>query len=136
MHEVAGPPQRLVEAVAQVPVWWHSIDLGDGVVTPGHKSPTMLDDEWQSLNLPDLCGKSVLDIGAWDGFFSFAAERAGAARVVALDHYAWSLDLGAIHARLQGVDLPTFELTPDVWLPDVLPGKQGFDLAHRALRSR
>src|SRR5205807_7937958 len=88
------------------------------------------------LSLPDLQGKSVLDIGAWDGFFSFAAERAGAARVVALDHYAWSLDLGAIHARLQGVDLPTFELTPDVWLPDVLPGKQGFDLAHRALRSR
>src|SRR5437588_11652940 len=124
MHEVAGPPQRLAEAVAQVPVWWHSIDLGDGVVTPGHKSPTMLDDEWQSLNLPDLCGKSVLDIGAWDGFFSFAAERAGAARVVALDHYVWSLDLVAAQMR-ENDAAPTFEPAADVWHPDPLPRKRG-----------
>jgi hypothetical protein len=24
--------------VAKVPRWWHSIDLGQGVVTPGHKT--------------------------------------------------------------------------------------------------
>jgi hypothetical protein len=33
--------------------------------------------------LPDLQGTSVLDIGGWDGFYSFAAERLGVARVVA-----------------------------------------------------
>jgi len=34
-------------------------------------------------------GKSVLDIGAYDGFFSFEAERRGARRVVATDQYCW-----------------------------------------------
>lgn len=42
------------------------------------------------LDLPaDLTGKSVLDIGTWDGFFAFECERRGAARVVAVDSYAW-----------------------------------------------
>jgi hypothetical protein len=31
-----------------------------------------------------LDDRSVLDIGAWDGFFSFEAERRGAARVEVL----------------------------------------------------
>ncbi len=61
--------------------WWHSIDLGDGVVTPGYKSPELLETELAALRLPDLAGRSVLDIAAWDGYFSFAAERLGAARV-------------------------------------------------------
>jgi len=32
----------------------------------------------------------VLDVGAWDGFFSFEAERRGAARVLATDDFSWS----------------------------------------------
>ncbi len=24
--------------IGRVPFWWHTIDLGDGVVTPGHSS--------------------------------------------------------------------------------------------------
>ena len=32
----------------------------------------------------------MLDIGAWDGFFSFEAERRGAARVLATDSFVWS----------------------------------------------
>ena len=32
------------------------------------------------------------DIGAWDGFFSFEAERRGARRVVAVDPAAWRED--------------------------------------------
>lgn len=42
------------------------------------------------LQIPkDLTGWSVLDIGAWHGFFSFECERRGADRVVAVDRYAW-----------------------------------------------
>ena len=37
----------------------------------------------------DLSGITVLDIGAWDGFFSFEAERRGAKRVLATDLPAW-----------------------------------------------
>lgn len=66
--------------------WFHQIDLGGGLVTPGtDKSEAKL----RSLRLPPLTGKTVLDIGAWDGFFSFAAERLGAARVLATDSFAW-----------------------------------------------
>jgi tRNA (mo5U34)-methyltransferase len=68
--------------------WYHQIDLGDGIVTPGvDDSPSRM----APLELPrDLSGKSVLDIGAWDGFFSFEAERRGASRVLATDSYCWS----------------------------------------------
>lgn len=37
-----------------------------------------------------ISGKSVLDVGAWDGFFSFEAKRRGASRVLATDYYCWS----------------------------------------------
>ena len=38
------------------------------------------------LKIPDdLTGWTVLDIGAWHGFFSFECERRGADRVLAVD---------------------------------------------------
>ena len=68
--------------------WFHRIDLGDGIVTPGiDDSPAKL----KHIHMPEnLAGKSVLDIGAYDGFFSFEAERRGAGRVLATDHYCWT----------------------------------------------
>lgn len=42
------------------------------------------------LGLPaSFAGKSVLDVGAWDGFYSFVAARRGAARVLATDSFVW-----------------------------------------------
>lgn len=65
--------------------WWHSIDLGDGQITPGVHSLNELQNLYRQLELPDdLSGKSLLDIGCWDGFYSFEAERHGA-RVTAVD---------------------------------------------------
>lgn len=37
----------------------------------------------------DFRGKSVLDIGCWDGYFSFMAEQRGARRVLALDNLSF-----------------------------------------------
>ncbi len=89
--------------------------------------------------LPSFAGKSVLDVGAWDGLYSFRAERAGARSVVALDHYAWGVRIGERQAFWEqcaaaGV-LPDHDrdLT-DFWDPN-LPGKRGFDLASRVLGS-
>jgi len=63
--------------------WWHKIDLGNGIITPG-KSDTFK--KIKGIGLPeDLTGKTVLDIGAWDGFYSFESERRGASRVLAID---------------------------------------------------
>ena len=42
------------------------------------------------LKIPDdLTGWTVLDIGAWHGFFSFECERRGADRVLAVDSFSW-----------------------------------------------
>ena len=67
--------------------WFHKIDLGNGVVTPGvDDSPAKL----KLMRIPEsLTGKTVIDIGAYDGFFSFEAEKRGASRVLATDMYCW-----------------------------------------------
>ena len=84
--EPAPPHDALREAIAATGFWWHSIDLGDGLLTPGGKNAALLRREWEAMKVPDLAGRSVLDIGAWDGYFSFQAERLGAREVVARDH--------------------------------------------------
>ena len=132
---------ELQQAVAAVADWFHSLDLGHGVVTPGTKSAEHLAAEAAALRLPDVRGRTVLDIGAWDGYYSFEAERRGASRVVALDHYAWSLDLAAMHGywdrcRSEGRPPEPYENVPEIWRPDTLPGKRGFDVARATLGSR
>jgi tRNA (mo5U34)-methyltransferase len=68
--------------------WWHSIDLGDGVITPGVKTAELMATEFaNTFSGVDVRGKSVLDIGASNGGFSVEAARRGAARIVALDQY-------------------------------------------------
>jgi len=63
--------------------WFHHINL-NGVVTPGVSNKAAQD--WTSSHLPaQFDGLSVLDVGAWDGFYSFLAEERGAARVLAVD---------------------------------------------------
>ncbi len=121
--------------------WFHSIDLGQGVTTAGRKSAEQLAQELQALHLPDLNGKTVLDVGAWDGYFSFAAERLGAERVVALDHYVWSIDLEEqwrykTECSRRGQRPRPWDEVQGVWRPDLLPGKACFDAAHDALESR
>ena len=64
---------------------YHSIELKDGTILPGLQSIEHLRWRLSLFNLPeDLTGKRVLDIGAWDGWFSFECERRGA-EVVATD---------------------------------------------------
>lgn len=115
--------QELADAI---PFWWHSIELGEGAVSRGAKTPETHAAELAALALPDLRGRSVLDVGAWDGYYSFHAEERGAARVVALDHLAWGLD----PARGEGLRAAA---EPDL---ERLPGRRGFELAHRLRGSR
>src|SRR5262245_51905308 len=132
--------EELEKLSSSVPFWFHSIDLGQGVRTPGHKHAKLIETELNNLKLPDLKGKSVLDIGAWDGFYSFTAEQRGARRVVALDHMVWSTEIVPYGEYCQAcvsqgkVPLP-FEQSPH-WKPAQLPGKAGFDIAHKVLGSR
>jgi tRNA (mo5U34)-methyltransferase len=56
--------------------WYHTIDLGDGLITPGcyDYRGTIQDFHFPS----DLSGKKVLDVGSATGFFAFEFERRGA----------------------------------------------------------
>ena len=79
----------LQEAVDGNPVWYHTLDLPGGVVTPGWFDLRAVA---QRLPWPDVRGKRCLDVGTYDGFFAFELERRGAAEVVAVDvpdHADW-----------------------------------------------
>ncbi len=56
----------LQKEIAQIPHWFHSIDFGNGIYTSGDKSLELLAQELVDLQLPDLTGKTVLDIGTWE----------------------------------------------------------------------
>jgi tRNA (mo5U34)-methyltransferase len=79
-------PGRLRAEVAER-TWFHTIDLGNGILTPGQKDTPA---EVVHMRLPDLTGRTVLDVGAYDGFYSFEAERRGAKDVLATDSWAWT----------------------------------------------
>ena len=59
--------------------WWHTIPVGwdenkNLIYTPGKTNHY----NYRDFGIPDdLNGKKVLDIGAWDGFFTWACEKLG-----------------------------------------------------------
>jgi tRNA (mo5U34)-methyltransferase len=67
--------------------WYHSIDLGHGVITPGFVDHR---DQLPYYALPaSLAGKRVLDVATFDGFWAYEFERRGA-EVVAADIARWT----------------------------------------------
>ncbi len=68
--------------------WYHAIDLGHGITTPGQYDLAPLVEHY---GLPEsLEGQSVLDVGPAHGFFSFEFERRGAARVATAELPSWA----------------------------------------------
>jgi len=73
--------------IEDFPSWYHKIKLPDGTVTPGWFPPR--DDLIEWYGLPeDLGGKTVLDIGAFDGFWTFLSLERGAHQVIAIDDWS------------------------------------------------
>lgn len=69
--------------------WWHTIELptdeGDIIRTPGRVDHCTEEIATQRFGIPeDLSGKTVLDVGCWNGYHSFLAEKRGA-KVTAID---------------------------------------------------
>jgi tRNA (mo5U34)-methyltransferase len=102
--------------------WYHRMPLPGGIVTPGESDTAR---GLPRLRLPErLDGLSVLDIGAWDGFYSFEAKRRGAARVLATDSYSWTgpgwgtkagflLAREALGLEVDDLDIDVMELSPE-----------------------
>jgi tRNA (mo5U34)-methyltransferase len=91
-------PSEIQELVATVPYWHHILKFPHGISSPGAYDPRGL---FEMLQLPDLQGKRVLDVGTRDGFFAFELERRGA-EVVALDYTAEDLTGFAAARRIYG----------------------------------
>lgn len=67
--------------------WWHSFELPDGTRIEGVNSLEAQKSRLAQFPIPaDLTGKRALDIGAWDGWFTFELERRGA-EVLAIDRW-------------------------------------------------
>lgn len=112
----------LVRQVASIE-WYHTLDLGHGILTPGFMDHRARVEQYR---LPDrLDGMRVLDVAAFDGFWSFEFERRGAAEVVALDI-----------PTVREIDLPFREREKMSDEELDRPVAPGFTLAHEVLGSQ
>ena len=81
---IGAPPAQAERVRDSVPLWFHTFAVAPGIYTPGisrqhgYRLPV--------LGTERFAGRSVLDVGAFDGFYSFLAEARGARRVVAVDN--------------------------------------------------
>ncbi len=82
-----GPEYRnyVLRKIEELKPWYHKIDLGDGIITPGND----YDELWQCtqnvIDEIDYKNKVVLDLASWDGYWAFEAEKKGAKFVVSSD---------------------------------------------------
>jgi tRNA (mo5U34)-methyltransferase len=102
--------------------WYHTLDLGGGVVTEGMFDHRPVLDRY--LVPDDLSGQRCLDVATMDGFWAFEMERRGAVEVVALDL-----------EDPEQLDWPASLRDGTVKTLDIEKGLR-FDLAKRALDSR
>lgn len=120
--------QKLIDSV---PRWRHSIDCGDEIITPGTLAQKAIKRKLKKIKIPPLKGKSVLDIGAWDGFYSFKAEEMGADKVTALEYFSWLTD-----GNQKQLNSITHTMEPETFPEGSLDGKKGFDTVHLIKKSK
>jgi tRNA (mo5U34)-methyltransferase len=106
---------QATRVLRSVPLWFHTfaLDRDRSLYTPGKAR----DHGYRLASIPDsFVGASVLDVGTFDGFYSFLAEKRGAARILAIDseqYVHWVRDRWGIQ----------------------LKGGEGFRAIHRSLGS-
>jgi tRNA (mo5U34)-methyltransferase len=110
----------MTDAVAQIinsKPWYHIIEVAPGVRTPGRYDPKPFLD---TMGFPaDLTGKTVLDIGCYDGFFSFEAERRGASHVLATDrhppdHCGFAIAHKLLGSKVEYAIASVYDLSPQI----------------------
>ena len=109
----AGFEKRIQDMAASVSARfrYHSIELPDGSVLPGLQTVEQLRGRLDLFGLEeDLRGKRVLDVGTWDGWFSFECERRGA-EVTAVDCVALDTFLEAKQLLGSQVEYLTLDVT-------------------------
>jgi tRNA (mo5U34)-methyltransferase len=123
ISEITPEQKDILQRIASIDDWYHSIDLGHGVVTPGRFNhlPHLSD-----YHLPEkLDGMRVLDVATFDGFWAFQFEKRGASEVVTMDIETWN-----------DLDLPPSQRAN--LSPEILKSKtgNGFETAREILQSK
>lgn len=102
MTDSATPDKASLQEEVDRYLWYHTLELGDGVVTKGMFDHRPVLDRYP---MPaDLSGQRCLDVGTMDGYWAFEMERRGAASVTALDiedpdELDWPASLRSSHDR-------------------------------------
>ena len=122
-----------VQATIDQVQWYHDFDFGSGLQARSRiANVDIIRLIWKfiegQLDRVDFRGKSVLEVGTWDGYWSFYAERKGAASVLATDDATqnWSDGKGLPLAR--ELFQSTVKIRQDVSIYDLSTLNRKFDI--------
>lgn len=94
--------QKRIDAIP----WYHEFDFGNGLLARSKEPDIELHRRFwrfieEGLQAVDFRDKTVLDVGCWDGYWSFYVEQQGARSVVATDDFSqnWASEAGLLLAK-------------------------------------
>lgn len=118
--------QEKQELVDSYEWWFHSIDFGDNIISKGRVKSIDKHLKQEKYFPEDFFkNKRVLDVGCWDGYYSFYAERMGASEIVAVDTWKYgklnrknktgfNIAKKILNSRVQDFVLDINEATPEM----------------------
>jgi tRNA (mo5U34)-methyltransferase len=111
MNHLKAPPDApdadVARRIAELGPWFHNLRIGGVETAPDHFLGDFPRLKWERIapHLPDVAGRTVLDIGCNGGFYSIEMRRRGAARVLGIDHDEHYLAQARFAARAEGADV-------------------------------
>jgi tRNA (mo5U34)-methyltransferase len=122
-----------VQAAIDRVQWYHDFDFGEGLHARSRiENVDGVRLVWQfierQLDRIDFAGKSVLEVGAWDGYWSFYAERRGARSVLATDDASQNWASGDGLRLAKRLLRSRVEIRQDLSIYDVGALAQRFDI--------
>jgi tRNA (mo5U34)-methyltransferase len=100
-------PEEIRSRVEALGPWFHNLDLNGVRTAPEHFLGDYPAVKWRRFadRIPDVTGRTVLDIGCNAGFYSIEMKRRGAARVVGVDSDEGYLTQARFAAKVSGLDI-------------------------------
>jgi tRNA (mo5U34)-methyltransferase len=83
---MSGPTQAEVDSID----WWHTIKFPNGIASRGQQPADILARKADEVFRYPVEGKSVLDVGAWNGYFTAEATKRGGGDILAVDSPTWN----------------------------------------------
>lgn len=126
-------PEYVAAQVEKLKPWYHKINLGNGIITPGYEFDKIWSNTHNVVDKLEYSNKQVLDLGSWDGYWAFYAEARGARQVLATESRLKALENCLFcKAALESKVIPLFnckvqELTSALNIRGFEPN---FDIVH------